>query len=191
MMNHEAYNKKLFLAGGLAAVLVGTFTFAFVNPFAAASSSTESGRITIKDGSGNEIGTAKFTQVNDGVMVSISVFDLTPGFHGFHVHAIGDCTGPSFTSAGGHYDPDTAGHQNHAGDMPVLLANNDGSAEARFVTDRFTVSELDDADGSALIIHAIPDNYANIPTRYSASGPDATTLATGDAGSRVGCGIIA
>jgi Cu-Zn family superoxide dismutase len=190
-MNHEIHNKKLVLTGGLAAILVGTIAFAFVNPFAAASSSTESGKVIINDGSGNAIGTAKFTQVSDGVMVSVSVSDLTPGFHGFHVHATGDCTGPSFTSAGGHYDPDTVGHQHHAGDMPVLLVNDDGTAEARFVTDRFTLSELDDADGSALIIHSGPDNYANIPTRYSASGPDATTLATGDAGTRVGCGIIA
>ena len=80
--------------------------------------STDGGRVIINDGSGNEIGTAKFTQVSDGVMVSVSVSDLTPGFHGFHVHAIGDCTGPSFTSAGGHYDPDIVGHQHHAGDMP-------------------------------------------------------------------------
>lgn len=65
-----------------------------------------------------------------------------------------------------------------------------GLARAEFQTDSFTVDELLDADGSAVIIHAGPDNYANIPTRYSTSGPDAVTLATGDAGARIACGVI-
>jgi Cu-Zn family superoxide dismutase len=193
-MNSKTNSKKLLLFGGLAVVLVGTFAlasaFAFLNPFAAASSGTESGRVILKDGSGNEVGTAKFTGVDDGVMVSVSVSGLAPGFHGFHVHTIGDCTGPSFTSAGGHYNPDSTTHRHHAGDLPVLLVNEDGSAEAKFVTDRFTLAELDDENGSALIIHANPDNYANIPTDRYDPDPDSTTLATGDAGARVACGVI-
>ena len=186
---------KIFLFGGLAAVLmVGTFAFAFVsaNPFtAAAAPSADSGKVTLLDGSGSIVGTAKLTDVSNGVMVSISASGLTAGFHGFHVHAVGDCTGPSFTSAGGHYNPNAVGHRHHAGDMPVLLVNEDGTAKATFVTDRFTLAELDDENGSALIIHAAPDNYANIPARYNATAPDAATLATGDAGARVACGVIA
>ena len=60
-------------------------------------------------------------------------------------------------------------------------------------SDRYDVESLFDADGSAFIVHAAPDNYANISTRYSAAGvpgPDAATLATGDAGGRVLCGVI-
>jgi Cu-Zn family superoxide dismutase len=70
-----------------------------------------------------------------------------------------------------------------------LFVSADGTGEARFKTDRFAVADLIDADGSALIVHAAPDNYANIPTRYVAV-PDATTLATGDAGGRVACGVV-
>jgi len=51
------------------------------------------------------------------------------------------------------------------------------------------VNDLFDADGSAVIVHASPDNYANIPTRYVAT-PDSTTFGTGDAGGRVACGVV-
>jgi superoxide dismutase, Cu-Zn family len=123
-----------------------------------------------------------------------------PVGHGFHVHATGTCdpsipagqTSP-FTSAGGHFNPTGATHGSHAGDQPVLLVNADGTATARFATDRFGVESLLDADGSAFIVHAAPDNYANIASRYSAAGvpgPDAATLTTGDAGARVFCGVI-
>ena len=43
------------------------------------------------------------------------------------------------------------------------------------------------------MVHAGRDNFANIPDRYESGGepgPDATTLATGDAGSRIGCGVV-
>ncbi len=78
--------------------------------------------------------------------------------------------------------------------MPLLI-NGDGTGELRFATDRFTVAQLLDADGSALIVHAGRDNLANIPERYHSHahnvlGPDADTLATGDAGGREACGVI-
>jgi Cu-Zn family superoxide dismutase len=73
--------------------------------------------------------------------------------------------------------------------------NQDGSAELRFTTDRFTLRELFDADGSAIIVHADRDNLANIPERYHSHtedvfGPDSATLATGDAGARFACGVV-
>jgi superoxide dismutase, Cu-Zn family len=141
------------------------------------------------DTSGNEVGKARLTQQGSGnVVVQIRAHDLPPGFHGFHVHAVGECA-PPFTSAGGHFDLDQHNHRDHSGDLPVLLVNADRTANARLNTDRFTVADLFDGDGSALIIHANPDNYANIPTRY-ASAPDAMTLATGDAGDRIACGAL-
>ena len=138
---------------------------------------------------GNEVGKARLTQEGNGnVAIQVHVHDLPPGFHGFHVHAVGECA-PPFTSAGGHFDLDAHNHRDHSGDFPVLLVNADGTANAKFNTDRFAVADLFDANGSAIIIHANPDNYANIPTRYAAA-PDATTLATGDAGDRIACGVV-
>lgn len=75
------------------------------------------------------------------------------------------------------------------------LVNEDGTAQARFTTDRFTVRGLVDEDGSAIIVHEAPDNFANIPDRYHSHtedvfGPDSVTLAVGDAGGRLACGVI-
>ena len=114
---------------------------------------------------------------------------LPPGFHGFHVHTVGECI-PPFTTAGGHFNLGGLTHKNHTGDLPVLLVNADGTAKAKFKTDRFRAADLFDADGSAVIIHANPDNYANIPTDRYDPDPDATTLMTGDAGARIVCGIV-
>ena len=150
----------------------------------------ESGaRAALLNAVGNPVGEAKLTEDDGSVLVRVSVHDLTPGFHGFHVHSVALCVAP-FTSAGPHFNPSAASHPNHAADMPVILVNADGTGEARFKTDRFHIADLFDADGSALIIHANPDNYANIPTARYDPDPDATTLATGDAGSRVACGEL-
>ena len=141
---------------------------------------------------GERVGTATLTQVRDLLRVQAEVWGLPPGFHGFHVHAVGSCdatTAAPFTSAGSHLNPGGHDHAEHAGDMPVLYVLADGTASLSFLTDRYSVADLVDPDGSALIVHALPDNYANIPTRYAAA-PDAMTLATGDAGGRLACGVI-
>jgi len=143
------------------------------------------------DGSGSEIGTVSFASGAHGkVEVRVKVSGLSPGFHGFHVHTIGTCTAPDFTSAGGHFNPASVSHPGHAADMPVVLVNADGNGWARFRTDRYAIADLFDADGSAVIVHANPDNYANIPTDRYNPDPDATTLATGDAGPRLACGVV-
>jgi superoxide dismutase, Cu-Zn family len=142
---------------------------------------------TIHDATGQRVGVAFFRQRQGEVAVTTAVWGLAPGFHGFHVHGVGECVAP-FTSASGHLETTDVDHGDHAGDLPSLLVNNDGTGELHFATDRFAFGDLFDADGSALMVHADRDNYANIPARYG--GPDADTLATGDAGARAACGVI-
>jgi superoxide dismutase, Cu-Zn family len=147
----------------------------------------------IHDTAGQRVGVAVFKERRGKVIVSAHVRRLAPGFHGLHVHSIGQCVPPP--SAGGHFNPGDESHGDHAGDVPSLLVNEDGTAQLQFATDRFSISDLFDADGSALVVHADRDNYANIPDRYiqeatGIPGPDADTLATGDSGERVACGII-
>ncbi len=153
------------------------------------SAEREGAQAVLRNANGDPVGITKFTEEAGKVLVRVVVHDLPPGFHGFHVHAIGQCIPAGFISAGGHFNPAGQTHGHHGGDLPVLYVNGDGSGEARFKTDGFAVADLFDADGSALIVHALPDNYANIPARY-VSAPDATTLATGDAGSRIACGVV-
>jgi Cu-Zn family superoxide dismutase len=81
---------------------------------------------------------------------------LRSGWHGFHVHETGRCEGPSFASAGGHLKAAGQEHRDHAGDLAPLLVKLNGSALGRVTTDRFAVADLQDADGSALIVHSVP-----------------------------------
>ncbi|MGH2747008.1 MAG: superoxide dismutase family protein [Actinomycetota bacterium] len=167
----------------------------------------------MQDATGASVGKIRFIPKDDGkVIVKARVSGLTPGFHGFHVHTAGACdpdaqdtagaTVPFFT-AGGHYNPVTTNsHGLHAGDMPPLLVTDDGSAVLRLATDRFRNRDLLDEDGSAVIIHAGPDNLAHVPATTPAGGeryhshvddvfgPDTATRATGDAGARFACGVV-
>jgi Cu-Zn family superoxide dismutase len=146
-------------------------------------------RAVLLNAAGDQVGQATFTDQDGHVLVSAVVNGLPPDFHGFHVHGVGVCEAPDFMSAGGHFNPAGQSHPGHAGDLPSLLVNQDGAGELHAVTDRFSVADLLADAGTALIVHANRDNYANIPTRY-VPAPDATTLATGDAGARIACGVL-
>lgn len=150
------------------------------------------------DAAGALVAQVRFGVHSVGTRVQITATNLPTGIHAFHVHANNDpangdgCIGPTFVSADGHYNPAGAVHPNHAGDMPVLFFSGGSPSfgHANFITSNFNTEEI---KGKALILHALADNCANIPTRYSAAGvpgPDATTLATGDAGGRLACGLI-
>ena len=138
---------------------------------------------TIYNGAGDAIGEARFTEDATGaVHLTVHVKGLAPGLHGLHVHAIGSCVGPAFTSAGGHYNPATRqhGHLNplgfHAGDLPNLIVNEAGVGHLSATVEQFSLDALQDADGSALVIHANEDDYRTDPT--------------GNSGARIACGVI-
>lgn len=170
---------------------------------AADASTASSGELTatLVDATGTKVGTAEFSAEDGGVEVSVEVTGLPPGFHGFHLHSVGVCepdsvspTDPTmkgdFLSAGGHIGAKETHHGEHPGDMPSLFVEKTGAGSLEFVTDAVTLADLTDDDGSAVMIHADRDNYANIPERYAPNGPDETTLNTGDAGARIACGPI-
>ena len=129
---------------------------------------------------------------------------LKPGFHGLHLHSIGKCEansvpptgGPSgdFNSAGGHFQAPGHTGEPASGDLTSLEVRSDGSAMLVTTTNAFTAADLLAGEKTALIIHEGPDNFGNIPTRYTQSngapGPDQETLATGDSGKWVACGVI-
>ena len=172
--------RRLF--GLVVAVGVIVWTVATV----AASGATHAGA-SIVDGSGAIIGRAQLTEDATGRLhINVHVEGLTPGQHGIHLHAIGQCVGPAFTSAGGHHNPLGAQHGldnpdgAHAGDLPNLIVNVEGRGHLDATSDRATLSigpvSLFDADGSAVIIHAAEDDQVTNPT--------------GNSGARVACGAI-
>ena len=148
--------------------------------------------VTLINPNGREIGEVKLTPMrNDTTLMFISVRGLTPGFHGFHIHEHGRCEvtrAGNFITAGAHFDMTGHSHGQHSGDLPILLADENGYAMLIFHTASFTLRDLLADNGTAIIIHAEADNFANIPVRYG--GADETTRANGDAGARIACGVI-
>ena len=138
------------------------------------------------DAQGQPVGTAYLTETSSGVAIDASVSGLPEGQHGIHLHAVGACVAPDFTSAGGHFNPTDAQHglENpggpHAGDMPNLYVGPDGTGTFHYVDSRVTLgpgsNSLLDADGSALVIHAMTDDQMTNPA--------------GNSGARVACGVI-
>jgi superoxide dismutase, Cu-Zn family len=142
----------------------------------------------LMDRNGKTVGTATFREAAGGVIVNVEVNGLSAGLHAVHVHAVGKCEGPAFTSAGGHFNPLQRKHGlkspdgPHAGDLPNMYVAKDGSGRFEALTDNMTLktgdpSSVFDSDGSALVIHAGVDDY--------------TTDPTGNAGDRAACGVIA
>lgn len=144
----------------------------------------ESATATLTGPDGAAMGTVTLSQGSGGVLVSADVSGLSAGAHGFHIHAIGSC-GPDFKAAGGHFNPAGRGHGllhsagHHAGDLPNIHADSDGAARAEYFATGVTFADgaentLFDADGSSVIVHAMPDTYGE----------------SAGAGSRVACGVI-
>jgi superoxide dismutase, Cu-Zn family len=140
----------------------------------------------LRDAAGMGVGTATFTQVGNTVRIVLAVRGLPPGVKGVHLHAVGKCEPPPFTSAGAHFNPGAKQHGSlnpqgaHAGDLPNITIAADGTGRLETATDGITLgtgaTSLFDTDGSAIVVHAAPDDFKTDPT--------------GNSGARIACGIV-
>lgn len=141
------------------------------------------------NGAGQQVGTVRAWQTAGGVSFRIDGTGLPHGVHGIHVHAVGRCEGPSFDSAGGHWNPANRKHGinnpagPHGGDLPnVTVAANGVLGEtvtvsgANLGTIPGTPGSMLDADGAALVLHATADDYMTDPS--------------GNSGARIACAVI-
>ncbi len=127
-------------------------------------------------------GIVRFYKVNLGVVVRVEISGLPRGdgecdspIFGFHIHTVGDCrenVSEPFPYTMGHYNPKNCPHPYHAGDLPPLFSA-DGRAVSVFLTNRFTI---DDILERSIIVHSSPDDF--------------TTQPSGNAGTKIACGII-
>jgi Cu-Zn family superoxide dismutase len=137
---------------------------------------------------GKSLGTLELTTVDGHVHISGALTGLPGGDHGIHIHETGDCDAAGkFESAGGHFNPTDNQHgmENpegaHAGDLPNIAATAEGGGALVDITaEGVTLGEGDnslfDADGSAIVVHADPDDYRSDPA--------------GNSGDRIACGVI-
>lgn len=132
-------------------------------------------------GQGKNIGTIEAQDSFCGVLLKPNLHDLPPGIHGFHIHVKPDC-GNNGLAAGGHLDPQNTDQHlgpynkhGHLGDMPVLIVNQDGTANLPTLAPRFRLAAM---KGHAFMIHAGGDNYSDKPEKL------------GGGGARIACGII-
>ncbi|WP_245243123.1 superoxide dismutase family protein [Pararhodobacter sp. SW119] len=159
---------------------------AFIALAPSAASASEIGTALMLDRDKRDIGTVEFRQTPNGVLISVDLRGLPPGQVAFHIHETGACEG-DFSSAGGHFDPDDRDHGYHAesgphaGDLPNLHVPENGEVRVEFFNAMVTLEEGQDnslrgGDGTAMVIHADPDDYESQPA--------------GDAGERIVCGVI-
>ncbi|HAM41378.1 MAG TPA: superoxide dismutase family protein [Candidatus Omnitrophica bacterium] len=137
-----------------------------------------------EDGS-SVTGTAIFGDTPDGLHVVIQVSGVSPGQHGFHIHQYGRCEDAG-KAAGGHYNPEGVKHgllptdgftQAHAGDFGNIDIRGDGAGTLELILPGLRVSGGDyTVGGRAVVLHEQVDDFGQ---------------PTGNAGGRIGCGVIA
>ena len=134
---------------------------------------------------GRPAGVATIVQRGEAANLTVAALALPAGVHGVHLHAVGRCDAPAFTTAGGHLNP--GGHQHgtenpagsHLGDLPNLTIGASGTGSLNFrLSEAGAVLDgnLFDADGTAIVVHAGPDDYKTDPS--------------GNSGGRIACGVF-
>jgi|SRR5947209_1844026 len=143
-------------------------------------------RTELRNAQGEVVGNATFTQTGDGVKIDLQVSKMTPGLHGVHIHEVGKCEPPAFTTAGGHFNPDSKHHGaknpqgEHNGDLGNFTVGADGTAKVSLTDKNVTIGpgtkSLFQPNGTSLVIHQGTDDEMSDPA--------------GNSGPRVACGVI-
>lgn len=131
---------------------------------------------------GQSLGTVSVWETAGALSLRVQASGLPHGLHGIHVHAVGRCDAPQFTTAGAHWNPTAREHGlnsprgPHAGDLPNISVPANGVTNESMVLSGASLAGLGDADGSALVIHATADDHVTDPS--------------GNSGLRIACAVL-
>ncbi|NUT01094.1 MAG: superoxide dismutase family protein [Sphingomonas sp.] len=131
---------------------------------------------------GSAIGTVRLFSEPTGLLLRIDATGLPAGTHGVHLHSVGRCEAPKFTTAGPHWNPTAKkhGHRNpagyHMGDLGNLGVGANGKLVAGLLVPEATLDALRDADGASLVLHASADDEMTDPS--------------GNSGDRIACAVL-
>ena len=139
----------------------------------------------VENGATIPVGQAQLVDHGDGMRLFLDI-DKRPqglaGVLGMHIHAVGKCDAPDFTTAGPHWNPTAKQHGtanpmgHHMGDLGNINVQLGRSFSEMRDIPGVRIGDVMDADGAAIVIHEKADDNLTDPS--------------GNSGKRIVCGIF-
>jgi Cu-Zn family superoxide dismutase len=142
---------------------------------------------SVRNAQGQAVGEVDARRQGNVIKVRLTVRGYAEGVYGVHLHQVGRCEAPDFTSAGAHWNPSERQHGRnnpqgpHLGDLPNLDVRANGTGRIDFdvpvpAGSAADATPLADADGTSIVIHAAADDERTDPS--------------GNSGARIACGVL-